>query len=321
MEQPSPASPVYVGIDVAKDRLDVHVLPQGEQVTLPRDGDGLAALLGRLQPLAPVLVVLEATGGLERVVAATLAGAGLPVAVVNPRQVRDFARALGRLAKTDAIDAAVIARFAERIRPPLRPLPDAAQAELAGLVARRRQLVGMLTAERNRQGQAPVALARRIARHVAWLQTELDAVDRDLDRCIRATPAWQAAAALLTSVPGVGPVLSRVLLAELPELGTLDRRRIGSLAGVAPMNHDSGQHRGRRAIRGGRSSLRAALYMGALVASRHNPVIRAFYQRLCERGLARKAALVACMRKLLVLLNAILRTRQPWRDAAAQPAA
>lgn len=321
MEQQSPVSPVYVGIDVAKDRLDVHVLPWGEQVTLPRDGDGLAALLGRLRPLAPVLVVLEATGGFERVVAATLAGAGLPVAVVNPRQVRDFARALGRLAKTDAIDAAVIARFAERIRPPVRPLPDAAQAELAGLVARRRQLVGMLTAERNRQGQAPAALARRIARHVAWLQAELDAVDHDLDRCIRATPAWQAAAELLTSVPGVGPVLSRILLAELPELGTLDRRRIGSLAGVAPMNHDSGQHRGRRAIRGGRSGLRAALYMGALVASRHNAVIRTFYQRLLERGLAKKAALVACMRKLLVLLNAILRTQQPWRDAAAQPAA
>jgi transposase len=245
----------------------------------------------------------------------------LPVAVVNPRQIRDFARSIGRLAKTDAIDAQAIALFAERIRPAVRPLPDAAQAELAGLVAGRRQLVGMLTAERNRQGQAPAALARRIARHVAWLQTELDAVDRDLDRSIRATPAWQAAAALLTSVPGVGPVLSRVLLAELPELGTLDRRKIGSLAGVAPMNHDSGQQRGRRAIRGGRSSQRAALCMGALVASRHNPVIRAFYRRLLKRGLARKAALVACMRKLLVLLNAILRTQQPWRDAAAQPAA
>lgn len=320
MDQPLTNPPVFVGIDVAKDRLDVHVLPMGHAFALPRDGEGLASLIERLRPLAPALIVLEATGGFETVVTAALAGADLPLAVINPRQIRDFARAIGRLAKTDAIDAAVIARFAERIRPAIRPLPDAERRTLAELVARRRQLVAMIVAETNRRRRiADARLARRIDRHLAWLQAELTATDTDIDARVRRIPAWQEAASLLTSVPGVGPVVSRVLLAELPELGTLDRRKIAALAGVAPVNHDSGQTRGRRAIRGGRSGVRSALYMAALVASRCNPVIRDLYQRLLARGTAKKAALVAGMRKLLVMLNAILRSGQPWRNAAAQP--
>jgi transposase len=320
MDQPLANPPVFVGIDVAKDRLDVHVLPMGHAFALPRDGEGLASLIERLRPLAPTLIVLEATGGFETVVTAALAGAGLPLAVINPRQIRDFARAIGRLAKTDAIDAAIIALFAERIRPAIRPLPDAERCILAELVARRRQLVAMIVAETNqRRRVADAGLARRIDRHLTWLQAELTETDTDIDARVRRIPAWQEAASLLTSVPGVGPVLSRVLLAEMPELGTLDRRKIAALAGVAPVNHDSGQTRGRRAIRGGRSGVRSALYMAALVASRCNPVIRDLYQRLLARGTAKKAALVACMRKLLVTLNAILRSGQPWRDAEAKP--
>jgi transposase len=320
MDQLSTAAPVFVGIDVAKDRLDVHVLPMGHAFALPRDGEGLAHLVERLQPLGPALIVLEATGGFETVVAAALAGAGLPLAVVNPRRIRDFARAIGRLAKTDAIDAAVIALFAERVRPDVRPLPDAERSALTELVARRRQLLAMIVAEANRRHRATDAkLGRRIDRHLAWLQAELTETDTDIDTRVRRIPAWREAARLLTSVPGVGPVLSRVLLAEMPELGSLDRRPIASLAGVAPVNHDSGLTRGRRAIRGGRAGVRSALYMAALVASRRNPVIRALYRRLLTRGAAKEAALVACMRKLLVILNAILRSRQPWRDAEATP--
>lgn len=320
MDQSPKAAPVYVGIDVAKDRLDVHVLPTGGAFALPRDSDGVAALIERLSPLAPALIVLEATGGFEAIVTAALAGAGQPIAVVNPRQIRDFARALGRLAKTDALDAATIALFAERVRPPVRPLPDADRTALAELVARRRQLIGMIVAENNRRRSAAAPqLARRIERHLAWLERELSETDTDIDARVRRIPAWQAAAALLASVPGVGPVLCRVLLAELPELGTLDRRKIAALAGVAPMNHDSGQMRGRRAIRGGRSGVRSALYMAALVGSRCNPVLRALYQRLLARGAAKKAALVACMRKLLVMLNAILRSGQPWHASNTSP--
>lgn len=319
MDMASTATPVFVGIDVAKDRLDVHLFPAGQAFALPRDGDGIAALVERLTPLAPNLIVLEATGGFETVVAAALAGAALPLAVVNPRQIRDFSRAIGRLAKTDALDAEVIARFAEAVRPPVRPLPDADRVALADLVARRRQIIAMITAEANRQRTAAPGIARRIACHLDWLNQELADTDRDLDQGVRRMPAWQEAADLLTSVPGVGPVLSRVLLAELPELGTLDRRSIAALVGIAPMNQDSGTMRGRRRIRGGRSGVRSALYMAALVAARHNPTIRAFYQRLLARGTAKKAALVACMRKLLVMLNAILRSGQPWRDAEAKP--
>ena len=311
---------IFVGIDVAKDRLDVHVLPTGEAFGVPRDDDGLIKLVERLTPLAPALIVLEATGGFETVVTAAVAGAGLPVVVVNPRQIRDFARAMGRLAKTDRLDAEAIAHFAERMRPPIRPLPDQDRIALGELVDRRRQIIAMITAETNRRRRVTAPkLARRIERHLAWLQAELTEIETDIDGQVRRMPAWQAAADLLTSVPGVGPVLCRVLLAELPELGTIERRKIAALAGVAPMNRDSGQTRGRRMIRGGRSGVRVALYMAALVASRHNPAIRGLYQRLLTRGAAKKAALVACMRKLLTMLNAILRSGKPWRDAEAQP--
>ena len=270
--------------------------------------------------MAPTLIVLEATGGFETIVTAALAGDGLPIVVVNPRQIRDFARAMGRLAKTDALDAAVIALFAERVRPAVRPLPDQDRVELADLVGRRRQLIGMITAENNHRRRTAVPkLARRIERHVEWLQKELTAIETEIDDRVRRIPAWQEAADLLASVPGVGPALCRVLLAELPELGTIDRRKISALVGVAPMNHDSGQMRGRRAIRGGRSDVRAALYMAALVASRCNPQIRDLYQRLLARGAAKKAALTACMRKLLTMLNAILRSRKPWHNAETQP--
>lgn len=320
MDKLQNCAPVFVGIDVAKDRLDVHVLPADAAFAVPRDDDGLSKLVERLTPLAPALIVLEATGGFETVVTAALAGAGLPVVVVNPRQIRDFARAMGRLAKTDRLDAEAIAHFADRVRPPIRPLPDEDRIALAELVNRRRQLITMITAETNRRARVTARkLARRIERHLAWLQAELTEIETDIDGQVRRMPAWQAAADLLTSVPGVGPVLCRVLLAEMPELGSIERRKIAALAGVAPMNCDSGQRRGQRMIRGGRSGVRAALYMAALVASRHNPPIRALYQRLLARGSAKKAALVACMHKLLTILNAILRSGQPWRDTQAQP--
>lgn len=306
---------IFIGVDVSKDRLDVHVLPAGEAFAVARDGEGVEALAGRLAALGPALVALEATGGFERVVAAGLLGAGLPVAVVNPAQVRAFAQALGQRAKTDPIDAAVIARFAAAVKPAPRPLPDAQTRLLADMVARRRQIVAMIGAERQRQARAPAALARRIARMVAVLEAELAALDRDLDDTIRRTPAWQARVDLLTSVPGVGPVIARTLLAELPELGRLDRRQIAALAGLAPWTRQSGRWRGKSMIGGGRAAVRAALYMGATVAARHNAALRAFYQRLVATGKAKKAAIVAVARKLLTILNAILRDAKPWSHA------
>lgn len=306
---------IFIGVDVSKDRLDVHVLPAGEAFAVARDGEGVEALAGRLAALGPALVALEATGGFERVVAAGLLGAGLPVAVVNPAQVRAFAQALGQRAKTDPIDAAVIARFAAAVKPAPRPLPDAQTRLLADMVARRRQIVAMIGAERQRQARAPAALARRIARMVAVLEAELAALDRDLDDTIRRTPAWQARVDLLTSVPGVGPVIARTLLAELPELGRLDRRQIAALAGLAPWTRQSGRWRGKSMIGGGRAAVRAALYMGATVAARHNTALRAFYQRLVATGKAKKAAIVAVARKLLTILNAILRDAKPWSHA------
>ena len=316
MDTHSHATSTFVGIDVSKDRLDVHVLPGGECLALPRDETGLDRLTQRLTALAPALVVLEATGGLEVSVAAELAAAQLPVAIVNPRQIRDFARAAGRLAKTDALDAQVIALFAERMRPEPRPVADAAARAFAGLVARRRQLVEMITAEGNRRRRAPEpALACRIAAHVAWLRQELTAIERDLAAAVRASPAWRADEVLLTSVPGVGATTARVLLAELPELGRADRRRLASLVGVAPHNRDSGTMRGRRTVQGGRASVRTALYMAALAAVRANPAVRTTYERLRAAGRPAKVALTACMRKLLTILNAVLRDRQPWKPA------
>lgn len=312
----SPAAPTFVGIDVAKDRLDVHLRPLGEAFALSRDGAGLQALVERLAALAPALVVLEATGGFEVAVAGALAAAGQPLVVVNPRQIRDFARATGRLAKTDRLDAEAIARFAEAVRPASRPVPDAAAQALGELVARRRQLVEMITSEgqRRRQARDP-RLGRRLEAHLTWLQKELSALETDLDDAVRGTPAWRATEDLLASVPGIGKTSARTLIAELPELGSLDRRKIAALVGVAPINRDSGCFRGRRMVMGGRASVRTALYMPTLTAIRHNPPLHAFYQRLIGRGRPAKVAITACMRKLLVILNAILRDQIPWQPA------
>jgi transposase len=306
----------YVGIDVAKDRLDVHVRPGGETFGVSRDHDGLIALVDRLRVLSPKLVVMEATGGFEVTVAAALSIAGLPLAVVNPRQIRDFARALGRLAKTDALDAEAIAHFAEAVHPEPRPLPDAQARELAELVARRRQVIEMMVAERNRlRSLHSPRLKKRIERHLVALQRELTEIEDDLDDQIRRTPVWREKEQLLTSVPGVGDATARTLLAELPELGALDRKAIAALAGLAPFNRDSGTMRGKRTIWGGRASVRAVLYMAALVASRRNPTITTFYGRLRAAGKPPKVALTACMRKLLTILNAVLRDRRPWQNA------
>jgi transposase len=306
----------FVGIDISKDRLDVHLRPSGESFAVARDGEALAALVERLRALAPALVVMEATGGYETVVASAIAAAQLPLAVVNPRQIRDFARAIGQLAKTDRLDAAAIAHFAEAIRPPARPVADAEAQALGELVARRRQVIEMIVAENNRRRRASQRrVIQAIERHLALLQVELSELDSDIDAAIRKSPAWQADADLLKSVPGVGPVTLRTLIAELPELGRLTRRKIATLVGVAPINRDSGTMRGRRTIAGGRSTVRAALFMAALVASRRNSVIAAHYKKLRTAGKTAKQALTACMRKLIVILNAILRDRQPWQPA------
>lgn len=308
--------PVYVGIDVAKDRLDVHVRPSGEAFALARDGAGLEALCARLAGLAPALVVLEATGGFEVTVAAALAAARLPLAVVNPRQIRDFARATGRLAKTDALDAAAIAHFAAAVKPEARALPDVAARALGELVARRRQLIEMMVAERNRARLLTQRrLVKGVERHLAMLQKELAALEQDLDDAVRGSPAWRESEELLTSVPGIGTTTARTLIADLPELGTLDRKQIAALVGVAPFNRDSGQRRGKREIWGGRAGVRAALYMAALAAARFNPAIAAFADRLRAAGKPPKVVLVACMRKLLIILNAMLRDRRPWQPA------
>jgi len=306
----------FIGIDVAKDRLDVHTRPGGEVFAVARDSNGLAMLVERLQRLAPALVALEATGGYETVVASALGAAQLPLAVVNPRQIRDFARATGKLAKTDRIDAAAIAHFAEAVRPPARPLANAEARALGELVARRRQVIEMIIAERHRRRMASQRrVIRAIERHLALLQAELSELEGDIDDAIRKSPAWQADADLLASVPGVGKVTLRTLIAELPELGHLNRRKIAALVGVAPINRDSGTLRGRRTIAGGRPAVRTALYMAALVASRANPVIAAYYAKLRAAGKTGKQALVAGMRRLVVILNAILRDRKPWQPA------
>jgi transposase len=304
----------FVGIDVAKDSLDIAVRPSGAAWHSTTEAPALAALVQQLVALSPAVVVLEATGGWEAPLAAALATAGLPVAVVNPRQVRDFARAAGVLAKTDRLDAAVLAHFAEAMRPQVRPLPDATSQMLAALVARRRQLVEMLTAERNRRLRAPRALHAELDEHITWLQQRLGRLDRELEQAIRQSPLWRANDDLLRSVKGVGPVLSATLLLDLPELGRLNRKQIAALVGVAPLARDSGTLRGKRTCWGGRAAVRAALYMGALVGVRFNPVLRAVYQRLLAAGKAKKLALVACMRHLLIILNAILRDGVRWNE-------
>jgi transposase len=309
-------APTFVGIDVAKHRLDVHLRPSGESLAIDHGEDEITALIERLVALEPTLVVLEATGGLEVRLAAALAAAGLPVAVVNPRQVRSFARAIGRLAKTDRLDARAIAHFAEAVRPPVRPLPDEATRRLGALVARRRQLLEMLVAERNRRHAADPALHERLDAHLRWLEEALAEIEGDLDGAVRASPVWRAKEALLRSVPGIGPVSARTLLAQLPELGSLTRRQAAALVGVAPFSRDSGKLRGRRTVWGGRATLRACLYMAAVAAARgSNPVIAGFYRRLRLAGKPAKLALTACMRKLVVTLNAMLRSNTAWKQA------
>jgi transposase len=306
---------MLVGLDVAKAELVVAVRPSGEQWTVANDEAGVQVLAERLRALQPTLIMCEATGGYELLSVGTMLAAGLPVVVVNPRQVRDFARATGVLAKTDRLDAAVLALFAERVRPPVRALPDADAHELTGLLARRRQLLEMLQAERNRLGQVfgrGKAVTKSLQQHIAYLERELARTEGGLDAVIRRTPAWRERDDLLRSVPGIGSVIASTLVGDLPELGRLTRREIAKLVGIAPVSRDSGTPRGRRFVLGGRAHVRAALYMGALVAIRHNPTIRTFYQRLVGAGKPKKLALVACMRKLLTILNTMLRTGQPW---------
>jgi transposase len=314
------ATPCYVGTDVSKDFPDLHARPAGTAERFPNDPAGVAAPAARVAALAPERVVLEATGGYEYPAAAALAAAGAPVAVVNPRQVRDFAKATGRLAKTDALDAAVLAHFAAAVRPEARPLPDADTRRLAELLDRRRQLLATRAMESNRLARAAAPAVRRdIAAHLRWLDGRLGRADRELAAAVEASPVWRANDDLLRSIPGVGPVVSRTLLAEFPELGTLTRQQVAALAGVAPVNRDSGRRRGRRAVAGGRAGVRTAAFQAALSARRHNPGLRAFADRLAAKGKAAKVVLIAVARELLVIANAILRTRRPW--AATGPAA
>jgi transposase len=313
-------SQIFVGIDVAKAQLDIALRPTGERWALTNDDAGIAVLVPRLQAIAPQLIVLEATGSYQRAVVAALAAAGLPVAVVNPRQARDFAKATGQLAKTDALDARALAHFAEAVRPMPRPLPDTQADELRALLARRRQLVTMRTAEQNRLGSAPPRLQPDIQAHITWLNTRLTTLDDDLDTTLRASPVWREREELLRSVPGIGPVCARTLLLDLPELGTLNRQRLAALVGVAPLNRDSGTLRGRRTTWGGRAHVRATLYMSTLVAVRYNPVFKAFYERLRAAGKAAKLALTACMRKLLTILNAMVKHHAPWQPEEVRSA-
>lgn len=307
---------VTVGIDVSKDRLDIAVRPGGEVFVVERNAAGLDGLVERLRPLAPHLVALEATGGFETVVAAALSAAGLPLVVVNPAQIRSFAKALGRRAKTDPIDAAVIAHFAEATAPEPRPLPDDATQLLADLVTRRRQIVAMLVAERQREKRATAKrLKKSIARLIKALEKELKSVDTDIGEAVRGSPVWREKEDLLASVPGVGPVIARTLIAEMPELGRLDRKQVAALAGLAPWTRQSGQWRGKSFIGGGRTSVRCVLFVGAMTATRHNPILKAFFDRLVAAGKPKMVAFIAVARKLITILNAIIRDQKPWQNA------
>jgi transposase len=306
-------SQMFVGLDVAKAQLDIALRPTGERWAVPNDEAGMAALVGRLQAVPPTLIVLEATGGYHRAVVAALAAATLPLVVVNPRQVRDFAKATGQLAKPDALEARAVAHFAEAVRPALRPLPDAQTEELRALLARRRQWITMRTAEQNRLENASPRLRADIVAHIAWLDQHVATLDDDLDTTLRASPVWRERETLYRSVPGVGPVCARTLVLDLPELGALSRQRIAALLGVAPFNRDSGTLRGTRTTWGGRAHVRATLYMSTLVAVRYNSVLKVFYERLRAAGKAAKVALTACMRKLLTIPNAMVKRHTPWQ--------
>jgi len=312
---------VFVGIDVSKPRLDVHVRPSGESWSVTNDAVGHSELVRKLGGMSPTLVVLEATGGYQASVVAELGANAIAVAVVNPRQVRDFAKATGRLAKTDAIDAAVLSHFAESIRPEPRPLPDDLTVELQALVTRRRQLIDMRTAESNRLETCRVLPVRRnIQKMINMLDKQIGKVEDDLDTTIRNSPLWREREDLLSSAIGVGPTTARTLLTQLPELGSLNRREIAALAGLAPFNNDSGKRKGVRSIRGGRAEVRAALYMATVAAVRFNPQLQSVYARLLAAGKAKKVALIACARKLLTILNAMMRTKTPWRLDAVETA-
>jgi transposase len=307
----------WVGIDVSKEWLDVFVAPVGERMRVRNDEGGFAPLTKKLKQAAPKLIVLEASGGYQAAVVAALSVEKLPVAVVNPRQVRDFGRSLNQLAKTDRLDAQLLARFAEVVKPEPKPLRDEETLLLEALATRRRQLVEMITAESNRLAQSPRALRREIQAHIDWLKKRLKDLNRELDETIRNSPAWREKEDLLRGVPGVGRVLTVTLLSAVPELGKLDRKEIAALVGVAPLNRDSGKHIGKRSCWGGRAAVRGPLYMATLSATKHNPVIRAFYQRLCGAGKAKKTALVACMRKLITILNAMMHSGNRWQPALA----
>lgn len=306
----------FVGIDVSKDRLDVAVRPGGGTFVVERNAGGLNRLIARMRELAPSIIALEATGGFETIASAALASAGLPVVVVNPAQIRAFAKAIGQHAKTDPVDAAVIAHFAEATKPEIRPLPDEATRLLADLIARRRQIIEMIVAERQREMRVTVPRLRKsIARLINALEKELNSLDDDIDDTVRGSPVWREKEDLLASVPGVGSAIARTLIAQLPELGQLGRKQIAALAGLAPFVRQSGQWRGRSFIAGGRSAVRSALFMGAMVAKRWNPILKAFFDRLIAAGKPKMVALIAVARKLLTILNAIIRDKRPWQTA------
>jgi transposase len=308
---------VFMGIDVSKLHLDIAVRPTNERFQTENTSEGIAQWVTQIQALRPTLVVLEATGGWEIAVTVALAAAEIAVAVVNPRQVRDFAKFLGRLAKTDKIDAVILARFAEAIQPEPRPLPDEQTQQLKAILVRRRQLIEMLVAEKNRLGLTHAMIKPHLQEHIIWLEQEVADIDQDLHQRLRNSPLWREKEDLLRSVKGIGPVTATTLLAELPELGQLNRKQIAALVGVAPFNCDSGNMHGRRAIWGGRACVRNVLYMAALSACRFNPVIRTFYDHLIQAGKLKKVALVACMRKLLTILNAMIRSGKPWQPELA----
>jgi transposase len=308
---------LFIGIDVSKRQLEVCAHGAEDHWQFHNDAEGIQELIATMQQLSPSLIVVEATGGYEMVMASEVCAAGLPVAVVNPTRVRRFADSMGQLAKTDRIDARVIAHFGSVVRPPAQTLRTEEEEYLAGLVGRRRQVIVMLTAEKNRLYTSPQRLRQDVQEHVDWLQGKLKELNDEIARVIRSSPAWCEKEAIVRSAPGIGPVNSATLLADLPELGTLNRQKITALVGLAPFNKDSGPRRGRRRIFGGRASVRRTLYMAALVATRYNPVIRRFYQGLLARGKEKKVALTACMRKLLVILNAMVRKREAWRHIPA----
>ena len=302
----------FIGIDVSKDHLDVAVRPSGERMQFANQDDGIDQLIQRIRSFSSTLIVLEATGSYHRVLLSRLIAAALPAIAINPRQARDFARAIGRLAKTDAIDADVLAEFGEKIRPELRSVADEATQQLEAACTRRRQLVGMLAAEKNRLQSSPSSVRPQIKKHIQWLEKHIQQLEKDLDHQIRSTPAWREKDDLLRSCKGIGPTTSHTMLACLPELGRLTRHQIAALVGVAPFNQDTGRHRGRRHVQGGRTDVRSTLYMATLAAIRHNTVIRHFHQRLIAAGKLKKVAITACMRKLLTILNAMLRSHKPW---------